>query len=445
MNFSPLLVLPPLAIAAALVVWMNKADAPETSPPPEGRLAVRVMSVQPQSLEAIATGYGRVTSVRDWTAVAEVQGRVLRMTDGLAVGSIVKQGDLLLEIDRTDYDLSREKAKANIASVRAQLQELDRQEENTRHSLEVEQRILNVAQDEFERVDSLVQSGTATRAALDTAQKQLLAQTSAVTNLENSLTLYPSKRQSLEATLLVREAELAEAERAISKVVIHAPFRARVSEQNTEQGQFVRTGDHLMVLDDISAVEITAEVQPSSFGPMMGVAFSNRAGTDTVIDTTRAVEIFDDIGLTVEVRQSLSGLNARWDADIVRMRGTMDPETGSLGIIVRVDEPLAGTRPINRPPLNVGSFVEVSFSTPPIDHLLAIPRSALRYDEKGQTFVYLADTDNRLEKRSISIGPVVNEKVLVKKGLEQGETLVLSAPHPPVLGMALALVPDADK
>ncbi|WP_299351108.1 biotin/lipoyl-binding protein [uncultured Shimia sp.] len=440
MNLRPLLIIPPLAIAAAVTFWMNQSKAPAPSAPPEGRLAVRAMAIEPHPVSAVAIGYGRVEAVRDWSAVAEVEGRAVKVPEGLAIGSIVEKGALLVEIDRTDYELSREKALANIASVKAQITELDRQEENTRHSLEVEERILQVAQDEFDRVDSLVKKGTSTMAALDTARKTLLLQTSSVTNLNNTLALYPSKRQSLQSTLSVREAELAEAERAISKVTLHAPFRARITEQNIDQGQFVRTGDKLMVLDDISAVEITAEVQPSSFGPMMGVAFANLGGSEVVMDTTKAVEIFDNIGLTVEVSQALAGLNARWSAKIVRMRGTMDVDTGSLGIVVRVDEPLAGVRPINRPPLNVGSFVEVAFSTPEVENLITVPRHAVHYDEEGDAFVYLSNSDNRLVKQAIRIGTVVGGDLLVEDGLNGGETLVLSDPHPPVLGMALTLV-----
>lgn len=440
MNLRPLLILPPVAIAIAITAWMNQKAPVLPGEPEEGRLAVRVMQVTPRNISAVARGYGRVAAVREWTAVAEVQGRVLSMPEGLAVGSIIEAGEVLLEIDSTDYELSREKALANIASVEAQLSELDRQEENTRNSLEVEERILTVAQEEFDRVDSLVERGASTKAALDTAQKQLLAQKSAVTNLRNTLLLYPSKRQSLQATLLVREAELAEAERAIGKVVLRAPFRARISEQNSEQGQFVRTGDRLMVLDDISAVEITAEVQPSVFGPMMGVAFANRQGLGTVIDTTRAVDIFQQMGLQAEVSQTLSAFNVRWDASIVRMRGTMDADTGSLGIVVRVDEPLEGVRPINRPPLNVGSFVEVIFSTPEVPEQIAIPRSAIHYDEAGNSFIYLADGDQRLAKQPIKLGPLLEGDILVEQGLAGGETLILSDPHPPVLGMALSPV-----
>lgn len=437
MNFRPLLAVPPIVIAAAVFVWMNNREQEAVKPVETGGLAVRVSTVLPQTVRATATGYGRVQPVRDWTSVGEVQGRIVGMRDGLAVGSVVEKGEVLIEIDQTDYELARGKALSNIASVEAQIRQLAREEENSRESLEVAENIFEVTKAEYERVISLVERGASTQAALDNAQKALLTQTSSITSHKNTLALYPARRQTLEASLAIRKAELAEAERSISKTRIIAPFRGRVSAQNAEIGQFARVGDSLLTLNDISAVEITAEIQPRSFAPMLAVAFSDGAGSETVVDTTRAVEILNSIGVSAEVGLAVSGVTVTWPAEIVRLRGTMDSDTGSLGLVVRVDDPMISQRPLNRPPLNVGTFVEVNFATRPVDNLLTVPRTAVRYDADGSTFVYLTDAENRLVRQGISVGAVIRSDVQVVAGLEGGETLVLSDPQPPVLGMSL--------
>ena len=437
MNLRPLLILPPIILGVIGFKMMTRDPGAEAPPPAETRLAVRVTELVPHPVAATAVGYGRVEPVRDWSAISEVQGRILSLTEGLAVGAIVDEGTVLAEVDRTDYDLSRQKSLANIAAAEAQLAELDRQEENSRASLEVEERILAVAQAEYDRIDSLVGRGTSTQATLDTAQKTLLAQTNAVTKLQNTLALYPAQAESLRATLAVRRAELAEAERALDKATIRAPFRGRVSAMNVEEGQFVRTGDTLLTLDDTSAVEITAEVQPTEFVPMIAIALGDRFTSDTPIDVSRAVEYLTGAGITAEVSMQFAGIEARWPAEIVRLRGTMDNETGTLGLVVRVEDPLLSQRQINRPPLNVGSFVSVTFSTPPVAGGLTVPRDALRYDDAGSPFVYVADTDNRLATRAVETGQVVGGNVMVLGGLAGGEMLLLTDPRPPVPGMAL--------
>jgi len=435
MNFRPLLILPPLVAAVIGFVWLNKQVSTPLSVVEKPQLAVRAMTLQPRALQATATGYGRVEAARDWIAVAQVQGRITHLVPDLAVGTIVEADQLLAQIDRTDYELDREKALANIASVEAQLRELSQQEANSKATLGVETRILEVAEAEYKRVVTLVERGTSTQAKLDSAQKVFLSQTSSVTNLKNTLALYPAKQQSLQATLSVRRAELAEAERSISKAAIYAPFRGRITQANAEVGQFTRTGDTLLTLVDISTAEITAEIQPSEFGPMMAVAFSKRQGEATVVDTSQAVEILKDLGLSAVVHLAVSGREGTWPAEIVRMRGSMDNDTGALGVVVRVVDPLVSRRAVMQPPLNIGTFVSKKNTTPPVDGLLTVPRTAVRFDDAGKPFVYLADTDNRLSHAPIELGPVIGRDILVKEGLTGGETLVLSMPNPPVIGM----------
>lgn len=441
MNLRPLLIIPPLALALIGFRWMNQTPEVVPTVPEEARLAVRVQQIEPRPVTVTAVGYGRAEPVRDWSAIAEVNGRVTELAEGLAVGQIVEAGAVLVRIDRTDYELERRKVEANIAAVEAQLAELAREEENSRATLEVEERILEVAQAEYDRVASLVGRGTSTQATLDTNQKTLLAQDSAVTRLRNTLALYPAQRQSLEATLDARKADLAEAERALEKTTLTAPFRGRVSEFEVEIGQFVRTGDRLLALDDISAVEITAELQPSSFAPVILTSLGEDIDTETPVDISRAVDMLVGAGVTAEVRSTFAGMDAAWPAEIVRLRGTTDSETGTLGLVVRVTDPLQGRRALNRPPLTVGSFVSVHFSTPPIEGALTVPRSALHYGDDGTPFVYLADADNRLRIAQVDAVQVIGDQVSVLGGLDGSETLVLSDPRPPIVGMALDPIP----
>ncbi|MDU8925830.1 HlyD family efflux transporter periplasmic adaptor subunit [Alisedimentitalea sp. MJ-SS2] len=445
MNLKPLLFIPPIALAVFGFMKMNETVPTEPAPKPETRLAVRTFTLAEKPANATAIGYGRVEPVHEWTAVAEVQGRMEDLQTDLAVGSIVEAGSTLFSIDATDYELAREKAVANIASVEAQLAELDGQEGNTRNSLELEERVLAVAQAEYDRVKALVDRGTSTQAALDKAEKTLLAQSTAITNLRNTQALYPSKRQSLEATLKVRKADLADAERSIAKTRVTAPFKARVSALNIEQGQFVRLGDKVLELQDISAAEITAELQPAAFAPMISLALRNKGSDSGTIDTTQAVSIFRDAGITAQVVSETTTdpgrPNARWPAEIVRMRGTLDSTTGALGLIVRVDDPLISSRAQSRPPLNVGAFVSVQFSSPQVDNILAIPRQSVRYDDIGAPFAYVVGDDARLAKTALTLGAVLGDEVIVRDGLAPGDTLILTNPQPPVLGMALDIVP----
>lgn len=442
MTLRPLMILPPLVLAVLAFMYMTRDQDRDVTRAEESRLAVRVIEVMARPVTASVTGYGRVQAVRDWSAVSELEGRVDSIPGALAEGTIVAQGEVLLTIDVTDYEIARQKALANIAAVEAQLHEIERQKENTEKTLDLERRTQEVAQQEYDRIAALVERGASTQAALDTALKTLLGQSNAVLNLENTLALYPAQRESFEATLALRQSELRETARAIEKATIVAPFRGRVSMIDVEAGQFVRTGDVMVSLDDISAAEVTAEIQPLTFAPIL-VALRDRAVIpEGGVDTSNAIAFLKEVGVTAEVQVTLGTRNMRWPADLVRMRGTLDTDTATMGIVVRVQDPTIGQPQLQRARLDRGAFVAVVFTSPPVDGMITVPRSALQYDDDGAPFVYLADAQDRLAKAPIQPGPSVGDDFFVFGGLSGGERLVLSQPAPPVIGMALDPVMD---
>ncbi|MEP2715183.1 HlyD family efflux transporter periplasmic adaptor subunit [Pseudophaeobacter sp.] len=443
MNYRPLLIVPPLLIGVLGFVWMTSGADPDPESPAEAELAVRVQQVVPREIIVTAEGFGRVEAEHSWEAIAEVQGRVVHLSAGLNTGSIVEAGTVLVEIDQTDNKLSRQKTLANIASVEAELAELSRQEENSERLLLVEQRILKVAEAELARVRSLLERGAGTQASVDTAEKTYLAQQTSVTDLTNTLSLFPAQGDALRASLAVRQAELAEAERALEKSTITAPFRGRVASMNAETGQFVSTGDSLLSLDSTAAAEVVAEVQPGSFGPVVFRSLQSSIQQDGGFDTSQFIDALHRAGVGAQVELATTDRFAPWQAEIVRMRGTMDIETGTMGIVVKVTEPLKASAGVLRPPLHTDSFVRVVFSSQPRPESIAVPRHALHQGDDGASFVYLADSDNRLEIRAVQTGEIIGSEVLVRQGLTGGETLVLGQPSPPVPGMKLTLVPVA--
>ncbi len=440
MNLKPLLIVPPLALGILGYLWMTNREAAPVETTDAARLAVRVQTLEAEPVAMTATGYGRVAPLREWSAVAEVQGRIVELAHGLGEGRIVEAGEVLVAVDPTDYELALQRAKASIAAAEASLSELDKQEENTRRSLDVQNRILDVSRAEFERATRLLESGTGTQASVEASQSGLLAQESAALNLQNTLDLIPAQRAAAEASLSAEQVSLAEAEAALARTTIVAPFRARVASANVETDQFVRTGDQLLVLHATEAVEVVAEFQPIAFSPLALAIFGPDFLPGVEVDATRVIEYMNAAGVTATVNVVQGGFDISYPAEITRFRGTVDEDTGTLGFAVQVQDPLVGNRGDNRPPLNVGTFVAVDVTTPPQQPVIAIPRAVLRYDADGAPFVYVADPGDALAVRPITTGPVLGDRIMVTDGLEAGDRLILSDPRPPVPGLALTPV-----
>lgn len=435
MNLKPLLIVPPLVLGIVGFMWMTGADDAPTEPREPTRLAVRVMTAKAEPLTVTATGYGRVAAEHTWTAVSQVDGRIVDMIDNLSEGTLVTKGQLLVQVDKTDYDLAIRKSQANIASAEASLAELERQEVNSRRVLEVEERIFKVAQAEFDRVKDLAERGTSSKAALDTAQKTVLAQETSVTNLKNTLALYPAQRAAAEATLAVRRAELAEAERGLANTTITAPFDGRISEASIDQGQFVRTGEQLFALEGIQAVEVVGAFQPNSFSPVIQTALGAAFSTTAEIDSSKMVEFLQQSGVRAFVRLELAEFDTTFPAELVRFRGTIDNETGTIGMVVRVENPMQASGTERRPPLNVGGFVSVILKVETRDSAIAMPRDALRQADDGSSFVYTVDPQGRLARTPVVPGPVIGDRIVLREGVRDGDQVILSDPRPPIVGM----------
>ena len=440
MNLKPLLFIPPIVLAFLGFSWMTSPEEQASSTPQEARQAVRALTVQSEALSLTATGFGRVEPVHSWSAVSQAEGRVIGLNPDLAIGTVVAQGTVLVQIDPTDYELAIAKSEANIASAEATLAELDRQEANSKRLLEIEQRIFVVVKAEFDRVQTLSANGTVTAASLDAAQKSLLAQENSVINLTNAIELYPAQRASAEATLAVRRSELATAQRGLDNTTIVAPFRGRVSAKAVENSQFVRTGEDLMTLDAIDEAEVVGAFQPSDIGALLRAAVGPQLQDVTQVDATLVVDYMQRAGIMAYVVLDFAGTQARYPATVARFRGSIDNETGNVGIAVRVADPLLASTQQDRPPLELGSFVSVVLETAPIGEAIAIPRAVLQQDDEGAAFVFTADGDDRLAMTSVTAGPVVGDQIMIVSGLSDGARVVLSTPRPAIAGMALTII-----
>ncbi|MEO0931302.1 MAG: efflux RND transporter periplasmic adaptor subunit [Pseudomonadota bacterium] len=443
MNLKPLLIVPPLALGIAGYIWMTQPTETASQQTEEARLAVRAMVVVPASHLVSATGYGRVEAARSWSAIAQVEGRVVATFDDLAVGSVVEAGDLLIQVDQTDYELAAQKSRANIAAAEAQLVELDAQETNSKNLLELEQRSLEVAQAEFARTQNLFDSGTASAATLDAAQKTLLAQESAIINLTNTIALYPAQRQSAEATLAVRQAELAEAERGLANTTIVAPFRGRVSAEAVQVGRFIRTGEDLLTVDSIDSAEVVGAFQPQAFASVVRASLDGKFPDVAEVAATEVMDYMRRGDVQAYVIADFAGRQVRYPAELVRFRGTIDSDTGTIGVAVRINNPLVARTSDQRPPLEFGAFIGVVLEGTTPDEAIAIPRAAVRQGDDGLPFVYTATADDRLAITPIALGPVAGDLILVENGLAAGNRVVLSSPRPPIEGLALTVIEES--
>ncbi len=444
MDWRRLLLVPPVLVGVGLFVVQTRPSTDDTGPPTAPAPApVRVAAVAPEPFVARISGFGRVAPVREWQAISQVDGRIVELVEDLAVGAVVAEGTPLISVDARDYEIAQATAEANLASAQADLTEMNAQEENTQALLAVEREIEAFLQAQFDRQQVLAGRGTISQASLEEAHRELLNQRRQVLDLENQMALYPVQRISARSTIQTREVELEEAERALENTTIRAPFRGRVTDQDLSVGEYVRPGDWLLTVEDLAAAEIVAEVQPGAFGTILRALLPDGFGDAFERDdAASAFELLRRFDLQATVHRTDHHHHFVWPATLSRHTGTVDQTTGTIGLVVRVDNPDRPDPAASRPPLTMGSFVEVQLvATAPRD-VLMVDRSALWADADGESFVYVMDADETLQRRPIRTTAIIDDRAIVSEGLSSGDVVVLSDPHPAVIGMALEPVYD---
>tara|TARA_Y100000385_G_scaffold104137_1_gene107720 strand:+ start:541 stop:1929 length:1389 start_codon:yes stop_codon:yes gene_type:complete len=435
---SKLLILPPIVLALMVLNWMNNQPKANGREREEIGYPVSFVKVMPRIVSAEARGFGRVETTRSWSGVAEVEGRLVVYDDDLQVGKMVSAGDLLFEIDPRDYQINVAQREADVLRAQADIQALQVNASNTQASLDVERKILEIYRADRDRIEKLIKGGSVAATELDSANRTFLSQQSAVTSLEATLALVAPDLRSAEAVLAKAQADLESAERDLARTRVLAPLDGRVSERRASASEYVRPGDTLITLETVNTVEIKAAFQPSDFAQLVEAVNTSQSpeqenqndGTLSRAGATLQAQVITQFG---------GGTARTWPAIITRVTGQIDESTGAIGVVVQVENTVKSPQDPAGPPLISGGFVEVILTGPPIDDVLLVPERALRY-EAGTTYLYVANSDNRLVRRDVIIGTVYGDQLEIREGLSSGARVVLSDPSPATIGLLLELV-----
>jgi len=258
-----------------------------------------------------------------------------------------------------------------------------------------------------------------------------LAQSQKVQGIAGTLALLPTQRAAQNEQISVYQANLASAELNLARSEIKLPLAGRVSMASVEEGQFVKAGQTIASFDGIETAEAEAQVSVADLSRLLGEARA-QAGL-LVFDPETMSSVLKELGIKATVRLQLGRDVAEWPATLDRISNVIDPKSGTLGVIVRVENAYSTA---GSPPLTKGMFVEVELTAPPTSGVV-IPRVAL---DQGR--VLLVDSGSRLVVQPVTPALVQGDIALVKEGLPAGSQVVVSTPRPVIPGMLLTPTPD---
>ena len=364
-----------LAGLVAVVMIRSQPDV-ETQPPPIAPPGVRVHQINLDSVQTSVTSQGTVRPRTETQIVPEITGRVIWVSPSFASGGFFEQGDVLLRIDPFDYEQAVVSARSQRAQARLRLAQEEAEAE--------------VAQREWE--------------ALGLGDPR-------------ELTLRKPQLEEARASVAAAEANLVRSERDLERADVTAPYAGRVRTKDVDIGQFVTVGNAIATIYGVDAAEIRLPL-PDEELAYLNLPLAYR-GTER-----RA-------GPRVLVRTTFAGSTYEWGGRIVRTESEIDPVSRMVHIIAEVEDPYASGPDPNRPPLAVGMYVEAEIEGRTFNEIAVVPRAALR----GRNQVLVIDADSRVRFREVDILRTTTESVYLRRGLSNGERVVVSAIDNPTEGM----------
>lgn len=424
-----------LILGLAFVVIMAKLkQPPERTEEPATGTVVRILEVAPRVFHTEVRGYGQVLPAQSWSAVANVGGRVIWKHPQLESGNLIVEGTRLLEIDPTRYELAEASARADLAGVEAELRQLAQEARNTRDLLVLEERRLALAQRELERARTLTERGALSQTRYDEQQRATLQQEQAVQSLRNQLNLMPVKQEALEARKARTESVLANARKDLEDTRFDAPWDLRVHQAGIDAGQHINAGQTLFIVDNITQAEATVQLEVSELRRVLAqLPGYPQSGTKAVTGESFS-DFHKQLSLgNLDIRVTPTNVpDAHWPGKLSRVTSSLDPATRTVQAVISVDEPYRNAHPPARPPLVRNMFVQASIAVPTPEPVIVVPASAVH-----QGVVYLADDDNRLQRREITVAWQQDDQAVIEQGLKPGDRLILDDLVPAIDGTLL--------
>ena len=110
-------------LGAALLSYALLATAPQSARKPPSREArlVEVVMLRSGTEQVMVSAYGEVEASQRIAISAQVSGRVTRLSPRFVPGQRIAKGEVILEIDPSDYQVALDSALANLAAAEAAL------------------------------------------------------------------------------------------------------------------------------------------------------------------------------------------------------------------------------------------------------------------------------------------------------------------------------------
>jgi RND family efflux transporter MFP subunit len=224
-----------------------------------------------------------------------------------------------------------------------------------------------------------------------------------------------SQRDSSRAALAAAESNLIAARDDLAHCTIVAPISGKVGTNARTRGNYVTAGSGTLVtLVQTSPLRVTFSIANRDFLRMFGAKMKNLKDAAVISLTLSDGSVYPEKG------------------EIEYFENIAEERTDTIRVYVRFE---------NRSRvLKIGTSVRVLLASKDGVKTTAVAPTAVLQDIQGP-YVWVVGEDGTAERRTIARGNLSGEWLIVEKGLQEGETIVVEGAHKVRKGMTIKAAP----
>ncbi len=372
-----------IIISIILVVVMAgiaKNKRPERKEETNAAILVDTIDAEVQSLNLTVVSQGTVRPRTETSLVSEVSGKVISVSPSFVAGGFFRKGDMLLQIDPSDYRTALKRAEAALASRQAKLSD---ETARSRQALKDWQ--------------NLGKSGQ-----------------------PSELVLRKPQLQGAQANVSAAEADVEKAQRDLQRTQITVPYDGLLKEKSVDIGQYVTPGTRLGVSFAIDTAEIRLPLSK------IDIVF---------LELPSAIQAEQVPFPKVTLLSAESGSTQSWQAEIIRTEGVVDEASRMIYAIAQVVDPYGVLGLSTQDELKVGTFVSAQIQGVALENVIVLPRHAVQSDNT----VLVANENRELEIRTVTVIRAEPRIVYISGGISGGEKVVTTTLEAPIPGTRLII------
>lgn len=357
-----------LCAVAGLAFGCDEQNTYVAPPPPKVTVAL--------PLQEDVTDYLEFTGTTEAVETVEMRARVSGFLQSIhfTPGTHVSQGDLLFVIDPREYVADLDAAQAEVQSAQAKVQ---------------------WAQIELERAQRLFQQRA---------------------GAEAEVVRWRGERDVAAAAVARGKARVARAQLNLDYTRVTAPISGRVSRNYVDLGNLVGEGEPtlLTTITRFDPIYAYFNLNERNLLKVMNEYRKQAAERGFNPKTAPARDIGVPLGMGLAIEK---GYPHEGRLDFAE--SGVDPGTGTLQL--RGVFPNPGGLPVILP----GLFARVRMPIGEREGALMVTERAIGSDQVGR-YLMVIDAENRVDKRPVQIGQVVDGLVVITEGLRAGERVVVN-------------------